>query len=237
MIIGITGHMQAGKSTIGQYLVEDFGFVQAAFADPLKQMVLALDPWVAMPVCSTHQEDEENVHFRLLSAVVQHEGWERAKKYPDVRRLLQRMGTEAGRQVLGEDLWINHMWKTSIVGYHFDVVITDVRFKNEAVAIREWGGYVWKVTRPGYEGDGHASELEIDEIDEDFQIPNWWTKHVLRNMTHTTWRQTVKRRGCWPGQLGGAIVGRQPVPDLTEASPWTEWCNENDLPTDLTEGD
>ena len=49
------------------------------------------------------------------------------------------------------------------------VVISDVRFRNEVLAIRDVGGEVWRLTRPssGLTGDAakHQSETEQNEID------------------------------------------------------------------------
>ncbi|TXH43267.1 MAG: hypothetical protein E6Q97_34355 [Desulfurellales bacterium] len=146
-ILGITGFAQSGKDTIGRILVEDYGFYRIGFADAVRDAVLALDPYVTTG----------SLGFRI-SQLVQEIGWERAKtEYPEVRRLLQRMGTEVGRDLFGDRSWIDIGMRKA--EGHDKVVFTDVRFANEAVTIQEAGGEIWKVQRPGVKPAGdHASE-------------------------------------------------------------------------------
>jgi hypothetical protein len=165
MIVGITGHKQAGKSTVGAFLTEHFGFKVMGFADPLKQMLLALDP-----IIPTDGECILGYYPRIWDLVELH-GMDTAKElYPEIRRLLQRLGTEAGREVLGESVWVKALF--SRIDPAADIAITDVRFTNEADAVWRDGGLVIKVSRPGYDGDDHASERDIDYIAADYHIPN-----------------------------------------------------------------
>jgi len=178
-IIGLTGYMQVGKSTVGEILARNFGFETVAFAAPLKKMVLALDPWVAVPMCSTHPEDDENVTFRHLSSIVEKDGWEEAKRYPDVRRLLQRMGTEAGRGILGPHVWIDFLRDNSLRSYDGKYAITDVRFQNEASYVYSWNGRIWRIWRDGYGPSDHPSEREIGLIQANEEICNYGTLEDL----------------------------------------------------------
>lgn len=155
-IIGITGQARAGKDSVAKILVEEFDFERVALADPLKQMALAIDPFVESEVF------HDSHLFERLSDVIRERGWEKAKAYPDVRRLLQRIGTEGVRNVLGENVWVDTLLKKLHPAGRY--VVPDVRFLNEAEAIRNVGGQVWRVTRPGFDGDGHASETEMKDI-------------------------------------------------------------------------
>ena len=83
-LIGLVGKKRAGKDTVAATLVEGFGFVRYAFADPLKAASLAADPLV--PIWGGHHR---------LSVVVRVLGWERAKENPEVRRFLQRPAHES----------------------------------------------------------------------------------------------------------------------------------------------
>lgn len=80
----------------------------------------------------------------------------------EIRRLQQVLGTEAGRQVFGEDLWIRLMLAHAerVAG---PVCVTDVRFDNEAEAIHAAGGLVIGIDRPGLGAntDAHASEAGV----------------------------------------------------------------------------
>ena len=179
MIVGITGHKQVGKSTVGTYLFKHFGFKTIGFADPVKEMALAIDPLIPT--------DGECIlgYYPRLRDVIDLHGEETAKElYPEVRKLYQRIGTEAGREVLGKNVWINALFqRIAAVGNY---AITDVRFVNEADAIRDRGGVIFKVSRPGYDGDSHASEREVDAIVADVFVPNTGTlahlEHQIKNL-------------------------------------------------------
>ena len=97
MLIALTGYKGVGKSTVADILVDKFKFTKMGFADPLKEMALMLDPIV------------DELHGERLSDVVHREGWVEAKKNYEIRRILQVLGTECGRDILGKDVWINYL--------------------------------------------------------------------------------------------------------------------------------
>lgn len=151
MIIGLTGKKQHGKDTTGQYLVENHGFVRVAFADKVYEMAAAIDPLIASEI--------------YLSEAVSAFGKEYVKQnFPEYRRFLQRLGTEGVRETLGDSTWIDAALTNLDPDCNY--VITDVRFLNEAAAIRDRGGVIWRVTRPDLpdDGDTHASEVELEQI-------------------------------------------------------------------------
>ncbi len=140
MIIGLTGYAQHGKDTVGRYLVEKYGFRRYAFADQLKSMAVVLNPIV-------YGDDYETLRLRDL---VEREGWDEAKKDQEVRRFLQVLGTEAVREHLGKDAWIDALDKRLNDDGRTrsdSIVITDVRFPNEAQFVRRNGGEVWRIHR------------------------------------------------------------------------------------------
>ena len=101
-------------------------------------------------------------------------GWENLKEIsPDVRELLQRMGTEVGREMFGEHFWIDYLMNKAIET-KTDIVISDVRFINEAQAIKLWNGQVWRVDRPNIgPANDHISETDLNEFtDYDVIITN-----------------------------------------------------------------
>lgn len=166
MIIGITGLAGHGKDTIGQILVERHGFTRVAFADKVREAAVVIDPLV------WYKDEKKNVAWRLADLIFV-AGWSEAKKSPDVRRLLQRIGTDMGRNLFGADVWINALFAT--FDNSKDYVITDVRFPNEADAIRQRGGEMWRVYRPNYDngvGDSHESEQFAHKIRADTVICN-----------------------------------------------------------------
>lgn len=163
-LIGLTGYAQVGKDTVGRILVEQHGFKRTAFADPLRKGLLALDPWILLG---------EGVGFARLSHLVGVHGWDNAKTdYPEVRVLLQRYGTEAGRNIHGQGCWIE-AWHRSCSNIGSDIVVTDVRFENEADEIHRLGGEVWCITRPGFEPvNAHVSDKGLGDEYYDLVLHN-----------------------------------------------------------------
>lgn len=159
-VIGIAGYARSGKDTIGRYLVNRYDYTRVAFADAVRDAVYTLNPLI---------KTEELGHVRL-QRLVEDEGWDAAKvRHDEIRRLLQVMGTEVGRMLFGENVWID-IAKRKMEGHEL-VVITDVRFQNEADAIRSWGGQVWRVNRSGVGPvNNHASDALAFESD--VQIEN-----------------------------------------------------------------
>lgn len=157
MIIGVSGYAQSGKDEIAK-ITKEYGFERAAFADTLRESLMALNPLIGLGV--------------YLKDFVTMVGWDEAKrKSPEVRRLLQRMGTETGRKIFGENIWVNRTLSSLDPTKHY--ILTDVRYKNEANAIRDLGGQMWRVTRPGTGPvNNHKSEVDLDDYSFDFTLKN-----------------------------------------------------------------
>jgi hypothetical protein len=154
-IVGLTGYAQSGKDTVGSILTTHRGYTRLSFADNVREAVYRLNPYIPRRVFGVY-----DVWFSLQSFVDKY-GWEKAKvENKEVRRLLQVMGTEVGREMFGETSWIDMVARQ--VAKHEDVVITDVRFKNEADFVRSVGGYVIRVNRPG---TGPVNDHASDRID------------------------------------------------------------------------
>jgi len=147
LLVGLSGYARSGKDTAAAAL-SDLGFERRAFADAMKTALYRLNPLIS-------NGDE----YTGLSNVVDAEGWERAKSRTEVRALLQRFGTQAGREILGEDIWVD----TALRNLSERTVFTDVRFQNEADAIRSHHGIVIRVERPGVGPiNSHSSETGLD---------------------------------------------------------------------------
>ena len=157
-IVGLTGYASAGKDTAAAGLVAA-GYVRRGFADPLKAMALAIDPLI-----------QGASHIDSLSWFVKQGGWDAAKRIPDVRRFLQRLGTDAVRVHLGDDAWVRAF--DCARNRSVDTVAPDVRFPNEAEYIRRHGGIVIRIDRPGVGPvNGHVSE-DIGGIPVDATVVN-----------------------------------------------------------------
>jgi hypothetical protein len=160
MIIGLSGYARSGKDTVAGMLMGIHHYDRVAFADTIRTLLLAMDPLVM----------HGDISFRLED-IVESKGWETAKiEYPEIRRLLQDLGV-GGRELLDDNVWINAALKD------FDkddkIVVTDVRFKNEAARIKNMGGQVWRINRINIgPANDHVSEIDLDYWQFDAVITN-----------------------------------------------------------------
>jgi hypothetical protein len=157
MIIGLSGYAQSGKDATAELLCLNYEYERRAFADPIRDAMYCLNPLV-----------NSSMH---LAEMVDDYGWAVAKHTPEVRRLLQVFGTEVGRKMFGDDFWIKTALK-DLTGTE-RIVISDVRFPNEALAIKQLGGTMWRINRQSHGSvNGHASEHAMD---------NYMFDHVIYN--------------------------------------------------------
>lgn len=184
MIIGLSGFAGAGKDTVADILVTKHGYQRFAFADKIKQSLYDMNPLVV------------SGHATRLIEVVNDIGWDRAKReYPEIRRLLQEYGI-SGRKHFGKLHWV------SLVLGQFpmesDVVITDVRFENEAEHIKfRDTGRMWRINRldrPVLAVDNfkHISEHALDNYNFDYVINNNGTIEELETQVNLALQLSVK---------------------------------------------
>jgi len=170
MIIGLSGYAKVGKDEVAQILVKKYGFKRIAFADPIRELLLEINPILA-----------NGYH---LKTIINEEGWTLAKNKEEVRRLLQELGVGA-RQVLGDDVWVVAALR-KMENFKENYVITDVRFENEAVMVRQLGGEIWRIQRPGIQAvNNHVSELEMDGYKFDRVLRNEGTLEELELLIQT----------------------------------------------------
>lgn len=169
MIIGINGRMLAGKDSFAQIFADIYENVErVAFAAKLKESCAAL-----FNVSLAELEElkvEEDV--RLVASWDGELDFYSFDYQPlNFRQLLQRYGTEAHRDVFGDDFWVRQLLDNVIDAEKF-VLVTDCRFPNEAEAIKNRGGLVIRIVRPDQDdhGDRHASEQNIDALVDYFVV-------------------------------------------------------------------
>lgn len=166
-VVGLCGFSSAGKDTVAAWLVGYRGYTRIGFADALKATLLATDPLIPL---YTPLDAKRPVTVRL-SELVRRIGWEDAKRrYPEIRFLLQRLGTEGVRRHVADDTWLQVVRSKVVAEPGVRWVIPDVRFDNEADMVRELGGEVWWIDRTDVGPlNGHASEV-LPEWD--VKVPN-----------------------------------------------------------------
>lgn len=166
MIIGISGKAGAGKDALATYLLEFLpDYQRRKFADPLKQVAVILTGW------PDQHSAAGKAHFLPTYGMT-------------VGEFQQRLGTDCIRNVLHRDAWVI----AALADYNRDSkwIFTDVRFPNEAQAIRDRAGALIRVNRkhrPQLCGrsEKHESETALDSWrDWDFVFDNKDTLATLR---------------------------------------------------------
>lgn len=172
MIIGLAGYARSGKDTAAEALVAA-GWKRVAFADTLREFLYRLNPLVTWLKEPGMFYPAVLVEDRRLQDVIDEYGWDGYKQTywgDEIRQLLQRLGTECGRELISDTIWIDAALGKS----EFDnVCITDCRFPNEAQAIKDRGGIVVRIERPGVgPANDHPSE---------HALADWTFDHVIHN--------------------------------------------------------
>jgi hypothetical protein len=161
-LIGIAGRKQHGKDTAAKALLER-GFENVKFAGALKAMVSAFLAYVGY--------DEETIE-RIVNGDL--------KETPlacfggkTSRDVQQTLGTEWGRQMVWDRIWINAFDLRA--DQHEKVACTDMRFPNEVAHVKERGGTTVRVFNPNAPrtgNDDHISESQIDTLPVDHVLIN-----------------------------------------------------------------
>ena len=165
-VIAITGLAGSGKSSVASLLCIHHGFRLVKFADPIKDMLRAIGLGPA-----ELEGNKKGLPSRLLGG-----------KSP--RYAMQTLGTDWGRSMIHDNLWIN-IWRSrakDILADGLPVVCDDARFQNEAEIVRDLGGEIWNIKRPaigrlGATGGlpGHESESGVAARHATVQINNTGT--------------------------------------------------------------
>lgn len=161
MLIGVGGYLTAGKDVLADHLAAEHGFTKIGMSDPLNKALYTLNPIIQ--VRKFYFERYQVIHDKL--------GYTEAKTIPEVRRLLQALGTDVGRKQLNDDLWKNVAEKNihELMAQGKSVVITGMRYRNELTMIRENGGTLVWVDRPGVEAPENAHDSERGLAPKDFE--------------------------------------------------------------------
>lgn len=159
-LIGLTGPASSGKDTVARFLCDTQGFVQIAFADPIRDGLKAMFDLTDYQLADSTQKEKA---ILLIG------------KSP--RELMQTLGTEWGRKLVNPDLWVHLAWaritrlRLASPNLHIaGVVISDVRLENEAQFVRE-RGRLWHIRRPaGYSTLTTKTAMHSSEQGVAFQV-------------------------------------------------------------------
>ena len=188
-LIGITGRKRSGKDSLAT-IIKDYSreeYTRVSFADPMRQImeevclfprpynyetmkeepVLVLDTTesffkpMVVKMLSYNADNPDEIHKNGIKFMKFSLQFNKRRFSP--REFLQKLGTEFGREQLGENIWVDML--ISSLDKEKSYIIPDVRFDNEAEAIRKAGGKVIKVIRPSLEEgpveDNHSSEAGV----------------------------------------------------------------------------
>ena len=177
MIIGVAGYKGSGKDTIANVLQTSFGFEKMSFAQPIKDIVHST--------------------FGIDKAILSGDGGEREFReevlpgwfYLSPRDMMQKIGM-AFRDELHKDIWVKVL-ESKIKSVKQNIVIPDVRFKNELELINKYGFCVG-VKRPGYNGDGHRSERALDDVKLQYIFDNDNSQEMLYAKVYNFFKDKLK---------------------------------------------
>lgn len=153
-LIGLTGYSRCGKDTMADYLVENYNYKKIAFADLLKEVCKLLFSFSNDQLYGDSKEDIDE--FWGISP----------------REILQFFGTKIFREKINEimpsiqnDFWIKALSKKLkiLLDNGERIIITDLRFKNEEIFLKQNGAYIIKIINPFIKLKFYADK-EIDNI-------------------------------------------------------------------------
>lgn len=169
MIIGLTGKIGSGKSTIAEYLVNRHNYIEYSMASPLKEIGRIFGFTEDQLYGTQEQKLQIHPHWGISA-----------------RTFLQKVGTEIFRETMPKiipdmkierTIWVD-LFKIKYRKNPKLYVISDVRFLDEAAVIKELGGIIIRTIRDNNVSSDsklehkHISEMEMDQIQEDFIIDN-----------------------------------------------------------------
>lgn len=198
-LVSFSGYATCGKDAAADLLVANDGYVKTYMSKPLEKALLMLDPIIFDGYWGRLPERYSIIHETI--------GYDESKKIPEVRRMLQMLGTEIGRNMFGENAWVDLAFDDIIRLSKNDqnVVITGVRYPNEIEMINSFGSgwhiaSVW-INRPGVEPvNSHSSDNTLTPEDCDYVVENDGTLedlyvNVMAALNAESWLDKMKPIG------------------------------------------
>ncbi len=155
MLIGLAGLKQSGKTTAGDYLASKYKFDHTSFAEPMRRFAMDLFRMNELQLEALKEQPLPMLDYKVTP-----------------REFMQKLGTEFAREMIHPDLWVRACLMR--IDPKRPTVVSDVRFANEAHAIRAMGGKIVQIVRTNQiaSGDTHASEQGIRPALIDYTIEN-----------------------------------------------------------------
>ena len=208
MRIAFAGQRGVGKTTLAEYLVQNYSFTRRSLAEPIKRIIAE---------CPTDSYERHQYLLRwaaelfpgriVLQARFATEAAKVLATERDPGRRAQLLGTDVGRALDGE-VWIRYLLEHLPNG---PVVVDDVRFVNECEALREAGFRLVRLTapqdvlasrlaaRPGERRDpSHPSEHGLEGLSHDYWDAVWDTSEPMET--------TIARLEAMVGDARGAAA-------------------------------
>ncbi len=154
-IIGISGKLNSGKTTLANYIVNEYKYTKYSFADPLKKGLMEIFGFEYDQVYTTKGKETLDKYWNITP-----------------RDTMQYFGTTIFRNninklipEMNENFWVNRFKKNYKGEY---LVIDDVRFINEINIIKELGGIIIRINRNNElnKSNYHISEIILDNYNE-----------------------------------------------------------------------
>jgi hypothetical protein len=207
IVLGLTGHHNTGKTTVAQLLETHADARAMAFSDGIYAEVAQafgcsiLD--LASPLGKTHPQRllalQHCADKAFVECVQAHaEGDLQTPRTP--RQILEWWGSEY-RRTQAPDYWLecirSRIFHLRMHSCRRPIVLADVYKHNEAEMIRNMGGTIWRIERPGHEQrTTHATSTEHLQIQADLTLHNIADVGHLQHLVLTHWHEL--KRHCQP---------------------------------------
>lgn len=178
-LLVVGGYATSGKDAFADILVKELGWYKTYMSKPLETALLTLNPWIPLGSAS-----KQNCYWQTYKEVHNTVGYDESKKYPEVRRLLQTLGTEVGRNQFNEDIWVDLACREIVekLKLNHRVVVTGIRYQNEIDKMRQLGAKTVWVERPGVLPiNAHSSDNTLAKDSFDILCVNKGNLEELKN--------------------------------------------------------
>ena len=189
MIVGISGKARSGKDTFAEMLAAELNkgayppFVMMAFANELKLKCQKAFDLTYEQLWGDDKEVPDERYFKpetvsncgLGQSSLPNRHW-------TAREIMQDFG--AFYRTIDRQFWIKNLFRVAEEKEYTNVIVTDVRYRNEADYILKNGGFVVRVERENKDdvhNMSHPSEVELDDYGRfDFTVQNHWGLEELK---------------------------------------------------------